>query len=366
MKRDRSVADLPAIVASLPAADRDVFDRLFQVTVATGRARVPPSMAALVEQRFGSVERVETQTTVRIVNRATVEGSLISPARSARPVEAAPLSLEDAARETAAGDSFSAPLEMTTEDTFGRVQGQASVSASNVAKSDAAHGLVIFRNRDPLVFTRRDVADYLDVAWRWFRAVHAGDAEAAYPFVVWNCLWRAGASILHGHMQTFLARGLPYARVERLRAAAQSYRGRHGRDYFDDLFRAHEAVGCGVRHGAVRCMASLTPTKDREVVLLAPAPGTALAGALHAVLSGLRDTGTRSFNVGIAAPPLAADGRDWTGFPLVAWVVDRGDLRSAVSDIGALELFAEPVVTTDPVATARDLARWISADSPRS
>ena len=46
-----------------------------------------------------------------------------------------------------------------------------------------------------------------------------GRPQARYPFFLWNCLWRSGASILHGHAQMTLTREMHYARVESWRQA---------------------------------------------------------------------------------------------------------------------------------------------------
>ena len=54
-------------------------------------------------------------------------------------------------------DSFASPLENTTEDTFGRITGRHCVTASNIAKCDELHGLVIFKNSHPLKWGREEV-----------------------------------------------------------------------------------------------------------------------------------------------------------------------------------------------------------------
>jgi hypothetical protein len=47
----------------------------------------------------------------------------------------------------------------------------------------------------------RVAAGELDLAKQWFAKAHAYDPAARYPYLMWNCLWRAGGSIVHGHMQ---------------------------------------------------------------------------------------------------------------------------------------------------------------------
>src|SRR5438128_421544 len=83
----------------------------------------------------------------------------------------------------------------------------------------------------------------LEAARRWFAAAHEADPPAVYPLVLWNCLWRAGSSIEHGHFQLLMAAGRHYAEMERLRRDAGAYRAATATDYFDDLYAVHESVG---------------------------------------------------------------------------------------------------------------------------
>ena len=49
------------------------------------------------------------------------------------------------------------------------------------------------------------------------RAGAGEDPEAVNYLLIWNCLWRAGSSIIHGHAQALLGSGSHYAAIERLR-----------------------------------------------------------------------------------------------------------------------------------------------------
>ena len=147
-----TILDLPARVQALAAADRELFDRLFRVSVSEGRLRAPESMRGWLEDRFGSAEAVERQTVVRVTNRWTLEEAVFNPLRARRPRPAAvePLPADD--------DPLSKPLELTPEDTFGRIEGAYCLTAANVAKAEAWHGLIVFREPDPLAFSRESVA----------------------------------------------------------------------------------------------------------------------------------------------------------------------------------------------------------------
>jgi hypothetical protein len=47
-------------------------------------------------------------------------------------------------------------------------------------------------------------------------------------------------------------------------------------------------------------------------------------------------------------PPLGEAPEDWSGFPHIVRILDRGDPMRRTNDVGAMELFACPVVPTFP------------------
>lgn len=353
-----SILGLRERAERLAPPDAAVFRRIFAVTESAGRMRVPPTMAAWAERTFGSVAAVESQRVIRVGNLITGESAIFNELRARRPVRAEPVAA-GAIDEELANDPWARPEESTPEDPFGRIADAAGVTAANVAKYDAHHSIIVFAEPNPLRFTRESVLGCVDLANRWFAAAHQSDPEAVYPFFLWNCLWRAGGSVVHGHAQTQLARGRHYARVEALRRAAAGYRAAYGADYFGDLFRAHEALGLARERGGVRLLASVTPTKEQETLILAPSFGEAAAAALYETLAVFRDTlGTQSFNAAAQLPPMrGVPAEDWSGFPCVLRVVDRGALGTRTSDIGGMELFAEPVVSSDPFAVFAALDR---------
>lgn len=355
------------MVDALSRADAERFRRIYDVIESVGRMRVPGSMAPWVERTFGPVEAVENQRIVRVANLVTGEAAIFNDLRARRPIRA---ELADDAELDAelARDPWARPRESTPEDLFGRLESPSAITAANVAKYDSLHSLLIFSEPNPLRFTRDSVRACVRLANQWFDAARRTDPEAVYPFFLWNCLWRSGGSIIHGHAQVQLARGRHYARIEALRAAAAAYRTAHGSDYFDDLAVVHESLGLAAGGPGARVIASLTPVKEKETVILAPEFGDALADALYNALAVFRDDlGVRSFNVGALLPPFASSsgpGEEWPGFPVVVRIVDRGNLATRTSDIGAMELFAEPVVASDPFAVARALQAAFGATRP--
>jgi hypothetical protein len=342
------ITNLPGLVDRLGPDDRRRFDRIYRVSTADARMRVPPAMVPWVEQHFGPPEEVETQRIVRASNVVTGEGTLFNVLRARRPVRAA-LRMEDRLSNELADDVWANPDEATPEDLFGRLSNEHGVTAANVAKYDAVHSIIVFAEPNPLAFTLESIAGHMDLANRWLRKAHENDRAAVYPYVMWNCLWRAGGSIVHGHTQVSLARGRHYAKIERLRQDAAAYQAAHGARYFEELTAVHHALGLASSHGGVQVLAHLTPVKEKEVLLIAPSLDAGAAAALHDTLAVFRDSlGVQSFNVGMMLPPVTITEESWEDFPVVIRLVDRGELATRTSDIGGMEMFAESVVASDP------------------
>lgn len=383
---DASIDQLPERVAALQTEQRALIGRLFEIVESEGVIAPPPEMEPWLERTFGSVAATLRQRVIRVTNRWTFEGSTFNPLRSRRPgsgvtqtssgggspsmLPAMPPELRERIQATV-GDDFCDPEHRTPADSFGRVRGQHTVTAANVAKAEGWHSVAIFDRHDPLAIDAALVADLLAVAGAWAWQAHEADDAARYFFLLWNCLPRAGASLMHGHAQLTLSAAMAQARVESWRAAAARYAAATGGDYFADLVVAHQALGLAipVDDASVKLYASLTPAKEREFVLLADpwqAAGAdghslaleTLAQPLSAALDVmLHELGVRAFNLAIFGPPLQGDPRagEWAGFPLVARFVDRGNPLAPTSDIAALELFGSSVIASDPFDVARSL-----------
>ena len=359
----RSIVHLEDQVQALPVDDRERFERIFRIDTTVGALRAPPSMFDWIRGYFGSVEVVQKQRIVKVTNLITLEGALFNELRASRPTEAKSLGDLSQIIMASAGGPFCRPLEGTPEDVFGRVEGEHCITASNIAKYDGFHGVVVFDEHNPLVFTAQGVKDYIDTALAWARKAHCEDKEARYFFLLWNCLWRSGASIVHGHAQMTLSRGIHYAKVEHQRRAALLYRVAHGVNYFDDLYAVHKSVGLAVDCDGVRILAHLTPIKEKEVILISERVDDELKCAIYQVLRCFVETlGVRSFNVALCMPPIDAVPEDWKGFPVLVRIVDRGDLDNKTADFGAMELYASSVIASDPFRVAHALAQSLRAE----
>jgi len=332
------ITRLPEIVCALPEEDAGLFSRLYTCSVETGHLVLPQKLVAWAHRAFGNVEE---QRIVRVTNRFTYESSLFNSLRAKRPLQAPPIGEAEEALRLAGTGLFSRPLDCTPVDVFGRIPGKYCITAANIAKYDCLHSLIIFEEPDPFVVDESIIADILDVAERWFLEAHRNHPASVWPFFLWNCLWRAGASIIHGHAQVLLSPS-PYGRQALMGAVGATYRHLYGSEFLDDISAVHEALDLSMACGRSRVMAYLTPVKEREAFIVAPGIAD-LAQPISTVLACYRNLGVRSFNVGIFPPPIGEKGDCY------ARIVDRGDLSSRTSDIGGMELYAgTAVISADP------------------
>lgn len=330
----------------------------------------PPELSEWLERQFGSVEAVRRQQIVRVTNRWSLEGTLFSPLRSRRPHRAGSAGAFARGVETSVGDEFCHPETGTPADTWGRVRGRRSITGANAAKYDGRHGVVIFDDHDPLAFDEESVLDMLDVGREWAERGRVEEPAAWAYLLMWNCGPRAGGSIVHGHAQVLLGRGVHYPHVERLRRDATAYAAATGGSYLADLVSVHRELGLVVAEtGGVAVVASITPVKERELLIIGQ-PGMderepAFARAVARTVVAYRDVaGVRAFNLALHRPPLdpaIAEGDGWQLLPPMVRLVDRGDPDSRSSDIGAMELYAASVVGGDPYQLTHDLTGKLGA-----
>jgi hypothetical protein len=350
-----SIDQILAQVGALPPEERQIFSRIFSVDVVKSILCPPEAMLPWIERQFGSLEKVQEQTVVRVTNLISLEQSLFNPLRSLRPRNFGRLNTNDMPEARQGPDIFSDPLEHTTANPFGRVEGKYCITAGNVASCEQYHCVIIFKNADPLDFGCNEVADYIETGWRWMQVAQSYDPVARYGLLLWNCNSRAGASIPHGHAQVVMGRNSHYVRIEYLRKAAGDYKASYGNSYFDDLFTVHRALGLGFVAGDAKVMACLSPLKLNEVMILADSQSGDIKEAVYHVLACFRDRlKVTSFNLGIAFPAIGS-GQDWEGFPVIARVLDRGDAGEISSDISAMELWGANVISSDPFETAMAL-----------
>jgi len=354
------IATIDKAIDKLSPVDKQIFARFYTSAVYTSRMLIPEGMYPWVTSQFGSLKDVTTQRVVRLTNKITGEETIFNPLRLKRPHDIKETTCYSLDSFDKCLDSFNHPLQNTPEDTFGRVRGKYCLTASNIAKCDGQHGVVIFNEHHPLRFGEAEVADYIDTAWRWAKSAHRESPTNKYFFYSWNCLWRSAASLIHGHGQVMLTRGRHFARIEHLRKCALAYRRRHKHRYFDDLYLIHRAMGLAHENDGVRVLSYLTPVKNSGIVILGKALDAPFKKTVYRTLSFYRDTlNVVSFNLAIVTPPLSPTRENWDDIPVIAWLADRGSLDNHSCDIGALELFASTAVTSDPFSLAAKMKAFI-------
>jgi hypothetical protein len=345
---------LEEMVAALPAGVKTCFERIYEVSTGTGELVLNPELEKWAIKQFGSIDAVTNQKVVRLTNLVTGEEAFYNKLRASRPSEVNnKSSLEDDLAKDARNDIFHSPEIATSADLIGRIKGKHCITASNIAKSDSVHGVVIFNDFNPLDFTREKVVDYIDTGREWAIQMHNLKPEAKYFLFFWNCLKRAGASLSHGHCQVLLATGRHYARIENLRKSALEYRKSYRSIYFDDLFAVHQALGCGVEKEGIRILSYLTPLKYDEVIVLSDTLSSGFKSRIFDLLALFRDElKTKTFNLGLITPPLGETQESWEGFPCIGHIVDRGSYDDRTSDFGSFELFGSTMVLRDPFRLA--------------
>ncbi|MBW3000607.1 hypothetical protein KY341_01890 [Candidatus Woesearchaeota archaeon] len=344
-----SIIELPETISELSDEGKALFNRFFDIRGSIGKMVIPEEMKPWIEKTFGGVASVEQQKIIKIFNKVTFESAMFNELRAKRPIEAKTDDSVTKEINESAGDPFCKPLSMTPADSFGRIKGKFCITASNVAKYDGLHGLVIFNKHNPLDFTEKEVQDYFHTSLKWFDKAHKSNKEAAYPFLLWNCLWRAAASIIHGHFQLVLGEGKHYAEAEEYNETRKRYYNEYKSDYFFDFYKLHELIGLGLERKNLRVFTNIAPRKDKEITIISEKPDNNFISAVYKAANCLvKDFGVMSFNIGIIFPPLNKD-EGWEDFPVIARIVDRGKLSNKTVDVGGMEMYARSnVIETDP------------------
>lgn len=343
-----SILNLPKEYGHFNPGEKGLFDMVYSFSVSSGRVVIPHGLKTWAIKQFGSLEAVETQEILRITNKLTLESTLFNGFRASRPTHSSGEVNLDRLIEETLMEPFAEAGEMTPEDRFGRIIGPHDMTASNIAKYDSHHGLVIFDNPDPIHFSQKELTGHFTTALKWIAAANQEDPGALYPVIAWNALWKAGASRVHGHLHVLLARGEPYPAMH-LFKKIDDYMQRSKRFYFETLFLIHYRLGLGMEKHGVRVFAHITPKKEKEIILISHKADNRLFSAIHRVLGSLtKDLGVESFNLAVMMPPLD---QSWGSFPVITRIVDRGPLSERTTDVASMELLLnQSVVAGDPVA----------------
>eukprot|EP01135_Chromosphaera_perkinsii_P006518 Nk52_evm8s533 gene=Nk52_evmTU8s533 len=268
-----------------PISDSALFARvLYSSNTRTGGLQIPEEFSGKVKGWLGGNEElykaVLKQSTTSVFNRMTMENTVFNPLRGKRPGANSGAGgreeeqkyvdkLVDSVRESC---DFCKATTMTAADLFGRV-GEASssgkqkeemkhhphaMSASNVFKYDAWHGLILFREHSPQQWSEEAFVDWMDTALDWFSTarhfqqldenLRADTASKKgwggmfrYPHLMWDVLPKASASQIHPHGQVSLTPDRYYGLGEMFRGTMRSF----ARMDLQGLVQEHLEAGAG-------------------------------------------------------------------------------------------------------------------------
>lgn len=371
-----SIMNLEDKIEELKKEDRDsfnLFSSIFNVSSASGELGIPLSFREKVRTYFGNkdeqgniiepkkevIERIKTQKVVKTYNKWVGEGSLFNSLRASRPgMKPEEQSLEkkkiqEYIEKSKKNCDFCEPEKYTPDDVFGRIEGKHCITGANIAKYDAWSSMIFFKKHNPLDFTQDELSDYINTGFKWFKKVYNYDKQFKFPFFMWNCLRKAGASQVHGHAQILMTNNIHYARVQFLRKNFRNYMQLKGRNYFKDLYNVHKALGLAL-DADINGFASITPLKEKEFIIISkdnPSKSAEVKKAIYRVLKCyIEELGVSSFNLAISCPAFGE-----TFFPYIIRIVDRGSIFKSTSDIGAMELYGSSVISDDPYKVIKAL-----------
>jgi hypothetical protein len=372
-----SIIDLENTIKLLRPADRELFHNILDIHTSEGHLSVPQTFENKAVSYFvrkdpdgnrtesdqDVLNRLRNQKVVRTFNKLSGEGALFNWLRAFPPGSKLPEinsnRLNSHIEASKSDCDFCQPNSLTAEDSFGRISGKHCTIAANIAKYDAWHSIICFHKHNPLDFTQEELSDYLETGFRWFEKVHQENPDFRFPFLMWNCLEKAGASLIHGHAQILMSRDTHYAKTEHIRQVAENYREKFNRDYFNDLFQAHHLVNLAFSDQDTTIIANLTPIKEKEVIIVSrqsPAENESAKRAIYRTLRCFIDElGVTSFNLSISIPPPGEK-----SIPHVIRLVDRGNVFKTTADIGCMELYASSVIASDPYMVINKLRTYYS------
>eukprot|EP00057_Strongylocentrotus_purpuratus_P034152 XP_794125.3 PREDICTED: uncharacterized protein LOC589390 [Strongylocentrotus purpuratus] len=347
------------------------FTTIYSISRRTGHVVIPETFQTKVLKWLGNDEEllkeVKLQHITSIFNRYTHESAIFNPLRAKRPGATDPGEDIDQYIEELISSSQNCDFcdfkFKTAEDTFGRIESEHAVTASNTFKYDAYHALIILKSHHPLKFSEEQFLDMFDVAMKWFLKVHSTDKQYVYPHLMWDTLPKASASQIHPHAQASVSSERHYGLMEHIRLSALEYSLKNnGQNYFTDLIQVHNALGLTTKFGEATAMAYLTPKKDYEVMIISPMAGKDFIRLLYYTIRAfIDDLHLYAWSLAIFLPKLEPYGIPKAeDIPAVARIISRGPPTNPRNDISAMELFAASNVNIDPFSVIEHIKMSVS------
>ncbi len=274
------------------------------------------------------------QEVITLRNKYTNESVIYNPNRRFRPMSKKKYNVVSECK-------FEDVEKNTPSDIFGRIKSKFCTTASNLSKYAKNHGLLIFKEHDPLKFTPESVEDFIGTAKDWIKEV-----DESYWGIVWNCNWRAGASIPHGHFN-LIARNMPFPIQENYHLARENFLQVEGGDLFNSMIQTHRNLGLIVIDGTTVSMAYLTPKKNWGILIASRQDDAFFHNAIYSGADTMRSLGD-SFNMAIVP--------EYKSVPNLALFISRGNSDTLTSDFGTIEaLLGESVIDSDPFLLIKEM-----------
>ncbi|KAH9488901.1 hypothetical protein Btru_058632 [Bulinus truncatus] len=341
---------LPVWSRSENPSCRDLYDKftaIYTIEKRIGTVKIPETFVVKVKEWLGNnmdfYQELYQQNIIHIMNMYTRETTVFNPLRDKRPVTKPRESEEDylvrITKESAEKCDFCKYKNYTAEHEFGRIESELSFSASNIFMLDRLHAVITIKDHDPINWSYDQYMDMMRITNDWLEKAFKEEPEAMYPAIIWDLLPKSGSSQLHPHNQVFLSPNRYQGMVESWRRAAQDYHSDKNSNYFNDLITLYSALGLAVPFKSAVALASLTPRKDNEVVIIAPEANDDFFQLIYYVLRGFMDDLKKySFSLGGGYPAMD-QGNNVGRIPAFVRIITRGVMTEIRTDISALELF---------------------------
>jgi hypothetical protein len=306
------------------------------------------------------IEAIRNQELFETENKALNAKSVFSVLRANRiaaPEGPDPADWIDREREQNGCDWCTGNVRGLMRDSFGVVRSPDGrfIGHANFSRQAPINGIVT-GDRDAHNFLKLSAADSRQM-WETV-GLYIARARSAVPglryiFCGWNGGFKSAMSLMHCHLNIL-------GWTHRHCGFAEQVAARCPPQYWTRLQHLHDQIGLGFRYDDVTGFASLCPVKEREICFQSR---DLISGAvaLHRVLRVLFERGTNNFSVAAILSPsvVGATVRRFGDWPGVLWrVVDRGDMRTRHSDIGAVEMLGGATVySADPWP----VAAWLRA-----
>ncbi len=344
----KNIENLKQEIKKLDKNKKNLFSKFFSINVKNSKMTIPEPMKKELKGKF-NISELEHQRIVRIDNLLTDESALYNPLRNKRPKAKKKQDFNFNKK-----DAFCTPEKSTPIDEVGRIKGKYTITCANLSKFEKYHSVIIFKKHNPFDIKYKEMSEAFDTALEWFDKIKNINQKAIYPLLLWNYLWKSGASIIHPHLQVVVSEK-QFPKQKTFFKLVSKYRKKYKRDYIEDLFKVHKNIGLGITYKKIKIFPYLTPIKEKEIFIIGKY-GKDFKKAIYKVIRTFKKIGVESFNLGLIMPPLNSFNKKQN--KIIARIVDRGNLDELTTDLGGMELYSEAkVISSDPYQLSKELKK---------